>query len=57
MWGSFADVFGRKKILQTAMLWNGIFGLVSAFSPNFGFFLFCRLSSGIGYGITIAMPY
>ena len=33
VWGSFADALGRKKTLLTAMLWNGTFGLVSAFSP------------------------
>ena len=48
LWGSIADVCGRKKTLVIAMLWNGVFGLVSAFSPNFAFFLVFRLASGIG---------
>ena len=48
MWGSFADAIGRKVTLVTAMLWNGLFGLASAFSPNFGLFLFFRFASGIG---------
>ena len=50
-WGSLADVFGRKRTLMTAMLFNGICGLVSSLSPNFLFFLFFRLASGIGYVI------
>ena len=50
-WGSLADVFGRKRTLMTAMLFNGICGLVSSLSPNFLFFLFFRLASGIGYAI------
>ena len=48
-WGSLADVLGRKSTLMTAMLFNGICGLVSSLSPNFLFFLFFRLASGIGY--------
>lgn len=48
IWGSLADVFGRKSTLLTAMLINGICGLVSAFSPNFYVFLLLRFTSGIG---------
>ncbi len=48
VWGSLADAIGRKVTLVTAMLWNGIFGLASAFSPNFAIFLAFRLASGIG---------
>ncbi len=48
MWGSLADAIGRKVTLVTAMLWNGIFGFASAFSPNFAIFLVFRLASGIG---------
>lgn len=47
LWGSLADVFGRKVILLLAMLLNGVFGLASAFSPNFFFFFFFRIFSGI----------
>ena len=50
-WGSLADVFGRKRTLMSAMLFNGICGLLSSLSPNFLFFLFFRLASGIGYVI------
>ncbi len=48
VWGSLADAIGRKVTLVTAMLWNGIFGFASAFSPNFAIFLVFRLVSGIG---------
>ncbi len=48
VWGSLADSIGRKVTLATAMLWNGLCGLASAFSPNFTFFLIFRLASGIG---------
>ena len=55
-WGSLADVFGRKRTLMTAMLFNGICGLLSSLSPNFLFFLFFRLASGIGY-VILSMKY
>lgn len=48
LWGSLADVFGRKGTLFTAMLLNGVCGAIAAFSPNFLFFLFFRFFSGIG---------
>ena len=48
LWGSLADVFGRKRTLLSAMLLNGVCGLVAAFSPNFYFFLFFRFASGLG---------
>ena len=48
LWGTLADAFGRKVTLMTAMLLNGVCGLISAMSPNFEFFLIFRLLSGIG---------
>lgn len=48
LWGSLADALGRKVTLLTAMLLNGVCGFVSAFSPNFFFFLTFRFISGIG---------
>jgi len=48
VWGSLADVFGRKKCLVTALLVNGASAFVSAFSLNFYFFLAFRFASGIG---------
>lgn len=48
VWGGLADIQGRRNILRYAMFVNGLFGLVSAFSPNFAFFAFCRFMSGLG---------
>ncbi|EDV21361.1 uncharacterized protein TRIADDRAFT_36521, partial [Trichoplax adhaerens] len=50
VWGGLADVQGRRNILRYALFVNGLFGLISAFSPNFGFFAFCRFMSGLGVG-------
>lgn len=47
-WGGFADILGRKFVLIVALTLNGIFGAVSAFSPNITVFIFCRFFSGVG---------
>ena len=47
-WGSWSDAVGRKTSLINSLLINGFAGLISAFMPNFGLFLFFRLISGIG---------
>ena len=48
MWGSWADIVGRKSCLVTSLLVNGAFGIASAFSPNFLAFMFFRFFSGVG---------
>ncbi|XP_065653316.1 synaptic vesicle glycoprotein 2C-like [Hydra vulgaris] len=52
--GGAADIKGRRFILLMSMSLNGLFGVCSAFSPSFGYFLIFRLLSGIGVGA--AMP-
>ena len=47
-WGSWSDAVGRRTCLINSLLLNGASGLLSAFMPNFGGFLFFRLLSGIG---------
>ena len=47
-WGSWSDAVGRRTSLINSLLLNGVSGLLSAFMPNFGGFLFFRLLSGIG---------
>ena len=48
LWGTLADLVGRRSTLLTSLTVNGVFGMVSAFSPNYVFFLFCRFLSGLG---------
>ena len=48
-WGGWADAVGRRTCLLNSLLLNGGSGLVSAFMPNYGWFLACRILSGIGY--------
>ena len=47
-WGGFADVVGRRCVLLGSLTLNGVFGVISAFSPNIAMFIVCRFISGIG---------
>jgi len=46
--GGAADIKGRKHVLLFSLSLNGIFGLLSAFSPSFGWFILFRGLSGVG---------
>ena len=48
LWGSLSDLIGRRSCLITSLTVNGIFGLASAFSPNYTTFLLFRFLSGVG---------
>ena len=48
VFGSMADKKGRKPSLIYSVLWDGIITALSAFSPNFIFLFFTRVSSGLG---------
>lgn len=50
LWGSISDVIGRRSCLITSLTVNGVFGIASAFSPNYQLFLFFRFFSGVGVG-------
>ena len=47
-WGGIADITGRRLTLITSLSVNGVFGALSAFSPNFYVLLLLRFFSGIG---------
>ncbi len=47
-WGGIADITGRRLTLITSLSINGLFGALSAFSPNFYVLLTFRFLSGIG---------
>ena len=48
-WGGWADAVGRRTCLLNSLLLNGGSGLISAFMPNYAWFLVFRILSGIGY--------
>ncbi len=48
--GEFTDRFGRKRVLQAAILIYSIFTIASGLSPDFGWLIAGRLLAGIGLG-------
>src|SRR5215472_9300659 len=48
--GEFTDRFGRKRVLQTAILIYSVFTILAALSPNFAWLMAGRLAAGIGLG-------
>ncbi|KAM4532976.1 synaptic vesicle 2-related protein isoform 2-T2 [Fundulus diaphanus] len=49
-WGNVADKYGRKVGLTVCMCWALYYGLLSAFSPGYGWLLFLRGLVGFGIG-------
>ena len=47
-WGSLSDLSGRRCTLLISLTVNGVFGLCSAFAPNYSVFLVFRFLSGFG---------
>lgn len=47
--GGLADKLGRKKCLMISLAINAAFAFLSSFVQGYGFFLFCRLISGLGW--------
>ncbi|KAG6972577.1 hypothetical protein JG687_00001417 [Phytophthora cactorum] len=53
LFGSLSDHIGRRKSLLYSLLLNGIFGLISALSPNVYALIAFRTCAGIGIGGTV----
>ncbi|ETN13119.1 hypothetical protein PPTG_08047 [Phytophthora nicotianae INRA-310] len=53
LFGSLSDRIGRRKSLLYSLLLNGIFGLLSALSPNVYALIAFRTCAGIGIGGTV----
>ncbi|XP_072020579.1 synaptic vesicle glycoprotein 2C-like isoform X2 [Amphiura filiformis] len=50
LWGSLADIQGRRKVLIYSLSVNALFGLLSSFAQEFWLFLILRFFSGVGVG-------
>ncbi|TMS08562.1 Synaptic vesicle 2-related protein [Larimichthys crocea] len=48
VWGNIADKYGRKISLILCMVWTMYFGLLTAFTPVYGWLLFLRALVGFG---------
>ncbi|KAL4087680.1 hypothetical protein PRIC1_013568 [Phytophthora ramorum] len=53
LFGSLSDHIGRRKSLLYSLLLNGVFGLMSALSPNVYALIVFRTCAGIGVGGTV----
>nr|XP_006110897.1 synaptic vesicle glycoprotein 2B [Pelodiscus sinensis]XP_006110898.1 synaptic vesicle glycoprotein 2B [Pelodiscus sinensis]XP_025037457.1 synaptic vesicle glycoprotein 2B [Pelodiscus sinensis] len=56
-WGGLADKLGRKKCLIISLTINAAFAFLSSFVQGYGFFLFCRLISGLGIGGSLPIVF
>ena len=48
IWGSIADIAGRRPTLLLSLTCSGVFGLASAFVPSYWLFTLMRFFSGFG---------
>ncbi|XP_070508560.1 synaptic vesicle glycoprotein 2B-like [Chironomus tepperi] len=58
-WGCLADTKGRKYVLITSLLLDGICGILSSISQIYGLFIFFRFFNGFGItgAMAICFPY
>jgi len=57
VWGSCADLNGRRYTLLISLTMNGVAAFTSALMPSFYPFLFCRFLSGVGVGGSIPVIF
>lgn len=49
IWGTLADMWGRRYVLILSLSLNSLGGLMSSFAQTYWLFLLLRIVSGIGY--------
>ena len=49
-WGTLSDKYGRRRSLGLASVLLAYWGILSAFSPTFGWLLFLRALVGFAIG-------
>ena len=57
VFGRLADKYGRRRVLLITVGCDAVFGLLSAFSPNFAILLSLRFLTGIAVGGTLPVDY
>jgi MFS transporter, putative metabolite:H+ symporter len=55
--GALADHIGRRRVFLATVLLDGVFGLLSAVSPNYAFLLLWRFLTGAAVGGTLPVDY
>lgn len=56
-WGSYSDYRGRRFSFMATIGIDSIFGLLSAFSPNFAVLIVLRFCTGFGVGGSLPVDY
>ena len=54
IWGTLGDLSGRKYVLISALLFNGIFAVLAGMAQTFDLLLFFRFLSGLGYVLLLS---
>jgi MFS transporter, putative metabolite:H+ symporter len=57
LFGRLADRFGRRRILIGTVAMDAVFGIASAFAPDFQTLLFLRFMTGLAVGGTLPVDY
>lgn len=57
VFGRLADRFGRRRILIGTVAMDAVFGIASAFAPDFQTLLFLRFMTGLAVGGTLPVDY
>ncbi|XP_014244360.1 synaptic vesicle glycoprotein 2C-like isoform X2 [Cimex lectularius] len=59
LWGTLADIYGRKWIYVMTMLSGGLSSLLSSFAPNFIIFMVFRIISAVGLAgiLSVCLAY
>lgn len=57
VFGKLADKYGRRRVLLITVGCDAVFGLLSAFSPNFAILLSLRFLTGVAVGGTLPVDY
>ena len=55
--GRLADRIGRRNVLVVTVMIDAVFGIASAFAPDFGWLLALRFLTGLGVGGTLPIDY
>lgn len=57
LFGRLADRFGRRRVLLGTIAIDALFGIASAFAPDFAWLLALRFLTGLGVGGTLPVDY
>jgi len=57
IWGKLGDLYGRRRVFQSAIALFIVASLFAAQSPSMPWLLVCRALQGLGGGALLTMPY